>query len=49
MELLGDVDRVKSYFGSFGDGVSVSARKVHGLHQMRHRLSNHFGRSGSHY
>jgi hypothetical protein len=26
MELLGDVGRVESHFGSFGDYVSVSAR-----------------------
>jgi hypothetical protein len=26
MELLGDVGHVESYFGPFGDGVSVSAR-----------------------
>jgi hypothetical protein len=34
MELLGDVGHVKSHFGPFGDSVSVSARKVHGLSQM---------------
>ena len=33
MELLGDVGHVESCFGLFGDGVSVSARQVHGLHQ----------------
>jgi hypothetical protein len=32
MELLGDVGHVKSCFGPFGDSVSVSAIKVHGLH-----------------
>ena len=33
MELLGDAGHVKSHFILFGDGVSVSARQVHGLHQ----------------
>jgi hypothetical protein len=40
-----DVGHVKSHFGLFGDGVSVSARLVHGLHQTYHRLSNHFGQT----
>jgi hypothetical protein len=31
MELLGEVGHVESCFGPFGDGVSVSAREVHGL------------------
>ena len=31
MELLGDVGLVESYFGPFGDSVSVGARLVHGL------------------
>jgi hypothetical protein len=38
MELLGDV-------GSFGDSVNIDIRLVHGLHQMYHRIKNHFGRS----
>ena len=31
MELLADVGHVESCFSPFGDGVFVSARKVHGL------------------
>jgi hypothetical protein len=31
MELLGDVGHVESCFGSFGDGVTLDARQVHGL------------------
>jgi hypothetical protein len=31
MELLGDVGHVESYFGPFGDSISVTARQVHGL------------------
>jgi hypothetical protein len=38
MELLGDMGRVKSRFSLFGDGVSLSARKVHGLRQTYHWL-----------
>jgi hypothetical protein len=45
MELLGVVGHVKSCFDLFGDGVSVSARWVHGLCQTYHRLSNNFGRT----
>jgi hypothetical protein len=45
MELLGNVGHVKSHFGPFGDGVSVSARQVHGLRRTYHRLKNHFGRT----
>jgi hypothetical protein len=45
MELLGDVGRVNSRFGLFVDGVSISARLVHGLRQMYHMLRNRFGRS----
>ena len=33
MELLGDTGHVESHFGLFGDGVSVGARQVPGLHQ----------------
>jgi hypothetical protein len=43
MELLGDVGHLKSHFSPFGDGVSVGARKVHGLRQKYHRRRNHFG------
>jgi hypothetical protein len=45
MELLGDVGHVKSRSGVFGDGISVSARLVHGLCQMYHMLRNHFRRT----
>ena len=38
MELLADVGHVESRFGPFGDSVSVSVRKVHGLCQMYHML-----------
>jgi hypothetical protein len=34
---------VESRFASFGDSVSVGAIKVHGLHQMYHRLEYYFG------
>jgi hypothetical protein len=43
IELLGDVGHVESRFGLFGDSDSFGAREVHGLHQMYHRLRNHFG------
>jgi hypothetical protein len=43
MELLGDMGHLESHFYLFGDGVSVSARYVHGLRQMYHRLRNYFG------
>jgi hypothetical protein len=45
LELLGDVDHVESYFGPFGDSVSVGAGQEHGLRQTFHRLRNHFGRT----
>jgi hypothetical protein len=32
MELVSDVGHVEFHFSPFGDCVSVSARKVHGLH-----------------
>jgi hypothetical protein len=38
MELLCDVDYVESYFGLFGDSVSIGARLVHGLRQTYHSL-----------
>ena len=44
-ELLGDMGLVESCFGPFGDSVSLGARYVHGLHQMHHRLKNHFRRT----
>ena len=43
MELLDDEAQVESCFGLFGDSVSISARQVHGLCQMYHRLKNRFG------
>jgi hypothetical protein len=45
MELLGDVGLVKSWFGPFGYGVSVSSRWVHSLRQIYNRHSNHFRRT----
>ena len=42
MELLGDTGHVESRFGPFGDGVSVGARQVQGLHQTYHRLRKSF-------
>jgi hypothetical protein len=42
MVLLGDEGHVESCFGLFGDGVGISARKMHGLHQTYHRVRNHF-------
>jgi hypothetical protein len=45
MESLGDVGHVESCFDPFGDSVSVSARKVHGLRQTYHMLSNRYGRT----
>ena len=43
--LLGDVGHVESCFGPFGDRTSIGARLVHGLHQLYHRVRNHYGRS----
>jgi hypothetical protein len=43
MEPLGDVGHVESRLSPIGDCVSVSARHIHGLRQMHHRLRNHFG------
>jgi hypothetical protein len=45
MELLGDVGLVKSYFGLFGYGVSVSSRWVHSLRQTYNRHNNCFRRT----
>jgi hypothetical protein len=45
MELLGDVDHVKSCLSLIGDGVSIGAREVHGLRETYHRLRNYFGRT----
>ena len=36
MGLVGDMGRVESHFDPFGDGVSVGARKGHGLRQTYH-------------
>jgi hypothetical protein len=44
MELQGDMGHLQSRF-SFGDGVSVDARQVHGLRQTYHGLRNSFGRT----
>ena len=38
MELLGDVGHVEPHFGQFGDSVSASSRKVHGMAQTYHSL-----------
>jgi hypothetical protein len=43
MELLGNMGHVESRSDPFGDSVSVSARLVHSLRQMYHRLRNRFG------
>jgi hypothetical protein len=43
MELLGDLGHVESHFGPLGDSANLDARLAHGLHQMYHRLGNHFG------
>jgi hypothetical protein len=45
MELLGDMRHVESNFFSFGDSVSVGARKVLSLHQMYRQVKNRFGRT----
>jgi hypothetical protein len=42
MELLGDLDPMESYFGPFGNGVSVGARWCHGLRKTYHRLRKSF-------
>ena len=42
MELLGDTGHVESRFDALVDGVSVSARQVHGLRQTYHRLRKSF-------
>jgi hypothetical protein len=42
MELLGDMGHVESCFGPIGDGVSISAREVHGLREMFHWFRNRF-------
>jgi hypothetical protein len=40
-----DMGHLEFRFGPFGEGVSVSARLVHGLHQMYHMLRKCFGRT----
>jgi hypothetical protein len=42
MVLLGDVGQVEARFGLFGDSISLSLRKVHGLRRMFHGPGNHF-------
>jgi hypothetical protein len=37
------VGHVETWFCLIGDGVSISAREVHGLRRMYHRLRNYFG------
>jgi hypothetical protein len=41
--LISDMGRVESHFSPFGDGVSVSARQVHGSHRTYHRHRTRFG------
>jgi hypothetical protein len=43
IELLGDVGRLESRFGPFGDMGIVGARYVCGLRQTYNRLRNPFG------
>jgi hypothetical protein len=43
MGLLGDEAQVEAWFGPFGDGATVDARLVHGLHQTYRRLRNSIG------
>jgi hypothetical protein len=45
MEVLGDVGQMEARFGPFGDIVSLSARKVHGLGLTYDRLRNRFGQT----
>jgi hypothetical protein len=45
MELQGDMGHVESCFSPIGDGVSIGAREVNGLHRTYHRLENRFGRT----
>jgi hypothetical protein len=34
---------VEAHFSPFGDNAYLDSSKVHGLRQMYHKLSNHFG------
>ncbi len=43
MVLLDVVDQVEDCLILFEDSVNLSARSVHGLCQMYHKLENHFG------
>jgi hypothetical protein len=43
---LGDEAQVEPHFGPFEHSANLDARWVHNLHQMYHRLGNHFGRTG---
>jgi hypothetical protein len=45
MLLLSDEAQVEARFGPFGDSANLGEGWVHGLHQMYHRLGNHFGRT----
>jgi hypothetical protein len=40
MVLLGDIGRVETCFGPFGDSVGLSARLVHCLRRTYHRLGS---------
>ena len=42
MELLDDVCHMESCFGLFRNGVSFTARYVHGLRLMHYSLRNYF-------
>jgi hypothetical protein len=44
MVLLDDEAQVEARFDPFGDSTNLDSREVHGLHQMYHRLRNHFDR-----
>jgi hypothetical protein len=43
MGLLGGEAQVEARFGPFGDGATLDARLVHGLHRTYHRPRNSIG------
>ena len=45
MEHLDDMCHMESRFGVLRDSISFSAKYVHGLRLMHHRLRNHFRRT----
>jgi hypothetical protein len=45
MVLLRDEAQLEPHFGLFVDSANLDVGQVHGLHQMYHRLRNHFGRT----